>query len=83
MLGGFSGVRLFATPETVAHQGPLSMGFPRQEYWSGLPLPSPGNLSEPGIEPAPLLSPAFAPGFFTTRTTCEATLNTIKCLGEK
>ena len=56
MLGGFSGVRLFATPETVAHQGPLSMGFPRQEYWSGLPLPSPGNLPDPGIEPG---SPAL------------------------
>ena len=36
---------------TIAHQGPLSMGFPRQEYWSGLPLPSPGDLPDPGTEP--------------------------------
>ena len=39
------------TPWTVAHQVPLSMGFPRQEYWSGLPFPSPGDLPDPGIEP--------------------------------
>ena len=44
-------VRLFATPWTVAYQGPLSMGFSRQEYWSGLPFPSPGYLPNPGIEP--------------------------------
>ena len=46
-----SRVRLFATPWTVAHQAPLSMGFSRQEYWSGLPFPSPGDLPDPGIEP--------------------------------
>ena len=46
-----SRVRLFATPWTVAHRAPLSMGFSRQEYWSGLPFPSPGDLPEPGIEP--------------------------------
>ena len=46
-----SRVRLFATPWTVAHQAPLSMGFSRQEYWSGLPFPSLGDLSNPGIEP--------------------------------
>ena len=45
-----SRVRLFATPWTVAHQAPLSMGFSRQEYWSGLPFPSPGDLPDPGIE---------------------------------
>ena len=45
-------VRLFATPWTIAHQVLLSMGFPRQEYWSGLPFPSPGNLPDPGIKPA-------------------------------
>ena len=39
------------TPQTVAHQGPLSIGFPRQEYWSGLPFPPPGDLSNPGVEP--------------------------------
>ena len=43
-------VRLFATPWTVAHKAPLSMGFSRQEYWSGLPFPSPGDLPDPGIE---------------------------------
>ena len=52
----FSHVRLFATPWTVAHQAPLSMGFSRQGYWSGLPCPSPGNLPNPAIEPK---SPAF------------------------
>ena len=46
-----SHVRLFATPWTIAYQGPLSMGFSRQEYWSGLPFPSPGDLPNPGIEP--------------------------------
>ena len=44
-------VRLFATSWTVAYQAPPSMGFSRQEYWSGLPFPSPGNLPDPGIEP--------------------------------
>ena len=53
----------FTTPWTVAHQAPLLMGFPRQEYWSGLPFPSPRDLPDPGIEPA---SPALAGGFFTT-----------------
>ena len=46
-----SRVRLFVTPSTVAHQAPPSMGFSRQEYWSGLPFPSPGDLPDPGIEP--------------------------------
>ena len=46
-----SRVRLFATPWTVAHQAPLSMGFSRQKYWSGLPFPSPGDIPNPGIEP--------------------------------
>ena len=46
-----SSVRLFATPWTVAHQASPSMGFSRQEYWSGLPFPSPGDLPNPGIEP--------------------------------
>ena len=47
-----SHVRLFATPWTVAYQAPLSMGFSRQECWSGLPFPSPGDLPNPGIEPS-------------------------------
>ena len=46
-----SRVQLFVTPWTVAYQVPLSMGFSRQEYWSGLPFPSPGDLPDPGIEP--------------------------------
>ena len=56
-------------PWTVAHQTPLSMGFSRQEYWSGVPFPSPGDLSNPGIEPASLVSPALASGFFITSAT--------------
>ena len=51
-LSRFSRVQLFATPWTVACQAPLSMGFSRQEYWSGLPFPSPGDLPDPGIKPA-------------------------------
>ena len=61
-----SHVRLFATPWTVACQAPLSMGFPRQEYWSGLPFPSPGDLPDPGIKPISLASPALVGRFFTT-----------------
>ena len=52
----FSRVRLFATPWTIANQAPLSMGFSRQKYWSGLPFPSPGYVPNPGIEPG---SPAL------------------------
>ena len=51
-----SEVRLFVTPWTVAYQAPLSVGFSRQEYWTGLPFPSPGELPNPGIEPG---SPAL------------------------
>ena len=59
-------VQLLATPQTVAFQGPLSMGFSRQENWSGLPFPPPpGDLLNPGIKPASLESPALAGGFFT------------------
>ena len=65
-------VWLFVTPWTVARQAPLSIGFSRQEYWSGLPCPPPGNLPGPGIEPVPLMSPALAGEFFTTSTTWEA-----------
>ena len=53
----------FQIPWTVAHHAPLSMGFPRQEYWSGLPFPSSEDLPEPGIKP---MSPALAGRFFTT-----------------
>ena len=59
-------VQLFATPRTVAFQGPLSMGFSRQEKWSGLLFPPPpGDPLNPGIKPASLESPALAGGFFT------------------
>ena len=54
---------------TVARQAPLSMGFSRQEYWSGLPCPPPGDLPDSGIEPASLMSPALAGRFFTTSAT--------------
>ena len=50
-MNSLSRVRLLATPWTVAHQAPPSMGFSRQEYWSVLPFPSPGYLPDPGIEP--------------------------------
>ena len=51
LLSHFSGVRLCATPWAVAHQAPLSIGFSRQEYWSGLPFPFPGDIPGPGIKP--------------------------------
>ena len=69
ILSCFSCVWLFATLWTVACQVPLSMGFSGQEYWSGLPCPSPGDLPDPGMEPTSLGSPALAGGFFTTNTT--------------
>ena len=71
MLCHFSHVRLCATPWMVAHQAPLSMGFSRQEYWSGLPFPPPEDLPFPGIEPTSLKSPALAGRFFTTSATWE------------
>ena len=56
-------VQLFVTPWIVACQAPLATGFPKKEYWSGLPFPSPGDLLGPGIEPG---SPALAGRLFTT-----------------
>ena len=64
-----SRVRLFATPWTVASQAPLSLEFFRQEYWSGLPFLSPGDLPDPGIKPVSLMSSALAVGFFTISAT--------------
>ena len=58
-----SRVQLCVAPWTAAHQAPVSMGSSRQEYWSGLPFPPPGDLPDSGIEPT---SPALAGGFFTT-----------------
>ena len=63
VLSCFSCVGLFVIPWTVAFQAPLSMGFSRQEYRSGLPFPPPGDLPDPGIEPK---CPALTGGFFTT-----------------
>ena len=59
MLCVLSCVRLFVTPWTVARQAPLSVGFSRQEYWSGLPCPPPGHLLDPGIKPTSLAPPAL------------------------
>ena len=56
-------------PRDCTRQVPLSMAFPRQEYWSGLPCPPPGHLPNPGIQPESLRSPALAGGFFPTRAT--------------
>ena len=62
----------FVTPGIVAHHAPLSMGFSRQEYWSGLPCPPPGDLPEPGKEPASFMCLALAGRIFTTSPTWEA-----------
>ena len=70
-LGRSGRVQLFVTPCTVARQAPLSVGLSRLVYWSGLPCPLPGDLPDPGIEPASLTSPALASGFFTTSATWE------------
>ena len=72
MLSLFSCVRLCWTQWTVAPQSPLSMGCSRQEHWSGLPCPPPGDLPNPGIEHKSLMSPALAGGFLTTSTMWEA-----------
>ena len=72
MLSRLSHVQLFATLWTVACQAPLSKGFSRQEYWSGLPCPPPGDLPDPGTEPKSPMSPVLAGGFFIASTTWEA-----------
>ena len=72
LLSHFSRVRLFATLWTVALHVLLSLGFFRQEHWSGLPCPPPGDLPNPGIEPASHYVPCIAGGFFTTSATWEA-----------
>ena len=63
-----------ATLWTVALQAPLSIEFSRQEYWGGLLFPTPGDLPDPGNEPASLMSPALVGGFFTTGAIWEASL---------
>ena len=72
MLRCLSPILLFATLWTIAQQAPLSMGFSRQEYWSVLPCPPPGDLPNGGTEPASLMSPALAVRFFTASATWEA-----------
>ena len=72
MLRHLSCVLLFATLWTVSCQAPLSMGFSWQEYWSGLSCPPPGDLPDPGTEPASFKSLALAGRFFTTSTTWDA-----------
>ena len=69
MVKSLSHVQLSATPWTVAYQAPPFMGFSRQEYWSGSPFLSPGDLPDPGIEPR---SPALAGGFFNTSAAWQA-----------
>ena len=66
VLKSLSRVQLLATPWIVAHQTSLSMEFSRQEYWRRFPFPTPGDLPDPGIEPASPLASALAGGFFTT-----------------
>ena len=66
VLSCFSRVGHFATQWTVAHQAPLSMGLSRQEYWSGLPFRSPGDLPDPGTEPRSPVAPTLADKLFTT-----------------
>ena len=63
VLSHFSRVQLFATPWTIAHQAPLSTGFSRQAYWSGLPCPPPGDRPDPEIKSMSLVSPPLAGGF--------------------
>ena len=68
----FSCAQLFTSLSTVAHQAPRLMGFSRQEYWSWLPCPPPGDLTDPGIKPTSLMPPALAGMFFTTSSPWEA-----------
>ena len=72
VLNCFSCIQLFVMLRTVAHQAPLSMGFSRQEYWSGLPCFPLGNLPDPGREPMFLKVSALVGRIFTTSVTCEA-----------
>ena len=74
-------VQLFVSPWTVAHQAPLSLGFPRQEHWSVLPCLPPGDLPFPGIKPAFIMSLALAGSLFTTSTTWEAPLLLVAAKG--
>ena len=74
VLSHFSHIQLFATMRIVACHAPLSMGFPREENWSGLPCPLPGDLPDTGIKLTSPMSPAGTGGFFSTSTTWEPLL---------
>ena len=80
VLSCFTRVPLFGTPRTVAHQAPLSVGFSRQQYWSGLPCPSPGHLLHPEIEPLPDCTSCTANGFFIPWATWDAMIIIFRCL---
>ena len=71
----FNHVWLFVTPWTVARQAPLSVGFSRQEYWSGMPFPPPGDIPDPGIEPEYPAFPSLEGMFFTSWATREALIH--------
>ena len=79
VLSGFNQVQLFVTLWNVACQVPLSIGFSRQEYWSGWPWLPPGDRPNPGIKPMSLISPSMADRFFTTSTTWEAHIHNRLC----
>ena len=83
MLSPFSHVRLFATLWTIALQASLSMGFSRQEYWSGLPCPPAGDLPDPGVKLTSLVSHLLASKFFTTSATWEALFMNIELVFKK
>ena len=74
-----SSLTLYDPMGCIVCQAPLSMGFSRQEYWSGLPCLPPGDLPNPGIKPASLRSPALADGFFATSANWEAPHSLDKC----
>ena len=80
MLSRFRCVGLFVTPWSVACQAPLSMGSSRQEYWSGLPCPPPGDLPDPGIKPETLMPPALAVGGLCHKRLLGTTPHSNKCL---
>ena len=77
-----SRVRLFETPQTVAHQAPLSKGLSWQEYWSGLPSSPPEDLPNLGTEPASPAAPALIDGFFTTEPPGKPNNHKVNCIKE-
>ena len=80
VLSRFSCVQACATLWTAGHQAPVSMGFSRQEHWSGLPCPPPGDLPDPEIEPTSLTSPVLAGRFFTTAAAAAKSLQSCPTL---